>query len=120
MSLAEPEQSIATVQLTGRCTGKVQVHDTQESLAIRSEFHLTTGQYSTGQCSISFVSGPEDNRSNASCELLGLSPSQEWWPRVQYGGNVEMDLTRVNIFATRSFTPRSRHHAKAEAPLPLA
>ena len=105
MSLAEPEQSIATVQLTGRCSGKVQVHDTQESLAIRSEFH-----FATGQCSISFVSGPDDNRSNASCELLGLSASQEWWPWVQCLGDVEMDLTRVSIFAP--FPPEVSPHVR--------
>ena len=78
--------------------------DTQENIAIRSEF-----QFATGQCSISLVSGPDDNRSNASCQLLGLSSSQEWWPWVQCD-NIETDLTRVNIFAP--FPPEVSPHVR--------
>ncbi len=57
LSLAEPQCSVRTVQLVGICSGKVTVLGNQESLAIRSECSLATGQ-----CSVSLVCGPDDFR----------------------------------------------------------
>jgi hypothetical protein len=104
VSLVEPKRIFATAQITGRCVGKVKVVGSRECLAIRSQYLHTTGQ-----CSVSLVSGPDDNRSSASCPMTGLSPSQEWWPWIQ-SSDFDTDVTRVNIFAP--FPPEVSPHVR--------
>ena len=63
------------------------------------------------------------NLEEIKCKLTERLTPSGWATKLRgfiQSSDFDTDVTRVNIFATRSFTPRSRHHAKAEAPLPLA